>query len=134
MEVDKGEGYHHHYDEGYEEGWGVEPASKLELDYAGEACLRCDGVGHYARECPTPKGKGTDGKGVDMNGGKGYKGYGVRQRRRLRAATRGTARTAAKRVTAKDRGKGFAGAYLMFGETGLRAPNCTKNVGGRGSR
>ena len=31
-------------------------------------CLRCDGFGHFARECPTPESKGT-GKGA-----KGAKG------------------------------------------------------------
>ena len=41
----------------------------VEVDYVGEKCLRCGGMGHYARECPTPKGKGK-GK-VGKGGGKG---------------------------------------------------------------
>ena len=36
----------------------------------GEVCHRCGGVGHYARECGTVKGKGKD-QGKGKAGGKG---------------------------------------------------------------
>ena len=51
--------------------WPCEDEEQLEVNYIGEACLRCGGQGHYARECPTPKGKGKRG-----GGGKGMKGKG----------------------------------------------------------
>ncbi len=43
-----------------EEGDGVnnESEEKVEVDFVGELCMRCGGHGHYARECPTPKGLG----------------------------------------------------------------------------
>ena len=43
----------------YYEGSAAEEHEKdVEVDYMGETCLRCGGMGHYAKECPTPKGKG----------------------------------------------------------------------------
>ena len=43
----------------------------------GEACHRCGGFGHYARECGTAKGKGKDqGKGTGAGKGWGGKGKG----------------------------------------------------------
>ena len=47
--------------EQYGNGWVDEEESKMEVDYVCEACRRCGGSGHYARECSTPKGKGKDG-------------------------------------------------------------------------
>ena len=34
-------------------------------------------MGHYARECPTPKGKGKGGKGGEYNGKGKAKGKGI---------------------------------------------------------
>ena len=30
----------------------------FEIGYVGESYRKCEGVGHYARECATPRGKG----------------------------------------------------------------------------
>ena len=44
------------------QGWAEEEeGAEIEVDYVGESCRRCGGMGHYARECPTPKGKGKGG-------------------------------------------------------------------------
>ena len=64
--------------EGSEEDWEKE---ERELDALGKGwpgvkCHRCGGVGHMARECGTPAGKGIEnmGKGGKAWGGQGMKG------------------------------------------------------------
>jgi hypothetical protein len=133
MEVDNVEGYYH-YDKEYEEGWGEEPMNELEVDYVGEVCLRCGGMGHYARECPTPKGKGKGGK----DGGKGYKGFGGYKGNgkggyEYKGGFKGMYKGDGKGKGDKGKGKGFTGPCWKCGEIGHRALNCQKNAGGGGA-
>jgi hypothetical protein len=91
-------------------------------------------MGHYARECPTPKGKGKggfDGKGYGVKGGYkgfgkgggkdgGYKGY------YAKGGYKGFGKGGS-----KGEGKGgFKGACFKCGEQGHRALHCPKNSAG----
>ena len=95
-------------------------ATEAGVNYVGEKCLNCGGFGHYARECPTPKGKG---KGKGGNGGKGgWKGNG-----------KGKGGKGDGKGGGKSGGKGFKGACWVCGETGHRAWECKKAAPNEGA-
>ena len=113
MEVDRVQANSWHDDHGeYEdiswaEDWEKE-GSDVEIGYVGESCRKCGGMGHYARECPTPKGKG---KG---DGGKG--------RQKERASTARGATSTDGRATGRVRARARVKAsWASAGRAGRRA-------------
>jgi hypothetical protein len=132
MEVDqvKWEEWYPDYKE-YEAGWNEERANEVEIDYVGETCRKCGGLGHYARECPTPKGKGKGGKDAGKGAYKGYKGYGKDGGHK---GYKGYGRNDYHKGKGKGDfgGRGFAGPCWVCGEVGHRAVSCPKKSGGGG--
>jgi hypothetical protein len=116
----------------YEGSGAEEPEKELEVDYVGETCLRCGGHGHYARECPTPKGKGKgggkNGKGYGKDGGyKGYNGYGKDYAYK---GHKGYGKDGGKDSSKGGKGgKGFSGPCFVCGEIGHRAMHCPNRKG-----
>ena len=105
---------------------------EAEIDYVGETCRKCGGMGHYARECPTPKGKGKSGKGdgkgwtkgSSSKGSIGYYGKGG-----YKGGSKGSGKSGG-----DGKGKGgkgmFAGTCWNCQQAGHRAWECPKAKGG----
>jgi hypothetical protein len=126
------------YEKGaFEDEWDAR--QELEVDYVGESCLHCGGMGHYARECPTPKGKGKGSKGDGKRYSKGsYKGDGKSgykgdYKGGLKGGYKGGFKGDGYKNDGKGKGgKGFSGACWQCGQAGHRAWECPKNSGSGG--
>jgi hypothetical protein len=116
----------------YHANWAEEELAEVEIDYVGETCRRCGGLGHYARECLTQKGKGKDGKG-GKDGGKGYKGHGGYKGYGKDGGYKGSKgynKDGGYKGKGKGElgGKGFGGPCWVCNEVGHRAAYCPKRA------
>ena len=125
MEVDRVQAHYCHEAaeweeyEGYEAEQWDENGAEVEIGYVGESCRRCGGIGHYARECPTPDGKGK-GKGEMKGKGKGKANYynkpGKGGYQEYGSKGKGGGK--------KGGGKGFGGECWTCGQKGHRSNDC----------
>ena len=106
-----------------------EDEGELCVDYVGEACHRCGGWGHYARECATQAGKGKGkqggkhGKGKDGKPSHSGKGPGTKGNFFSNVGTGSTLSSvgpSASRVQAA-----FMGVCWTCGRKGHRSSDCT---------
>jgi hypothetical protein len=122
MEVDRvqaadwSEG-HYGEEQDWAEEWTEKDEADIEIGYVGESCRRCGGMGHYARECPTPKGKG---KGDGGKGGGKAKGKGKYGGKSGESGWKGGGKG-----PGKGKGKSFGGECWTCGERGHRSNECT---------
>ena len=99
--------------------WGEEERGEVEIDVVGETCRRCGGLGRYARECPTPKGKSKD---ASKDGGKAKgkgKGFGNQHGKGINYGGKGGGKG-----QSKGKGRSFGGERWTCGEKGHQSSEC----------
>ena len=125
MEVDRVQAHYCHEAaeweeyEGYDAEHWDEAGAEVEIGYVGESCRRCGGIGHYARECPTPDGKGK-GKGEMKGKGKGKANYYTKPGKGGYQEYGSKGKGGGK----KGGGKGFGGECWTCGQKGHRSNDC----------